>query len=924
MANKKIKKNAVVLTARDLLNGYTAEKYDQNLYNMTPLQMLPEAEKDDEWKKWNLDWLERVGIRQVAVEAPKMIKNYHLANGVLDKNDYIIGEGNDMSGVVSAIVGETENKIPLKYYPVIPNVVNVLIGEFTKRDNRIIAIATDEFSQSEDEDAKMEQLKSLLTQKMEQDKLVSLMNMGVDTGSDKPEVQQMIQQELDLAKQMAELQTKFKNYRSIPEQWANHKILEDNDRFNMYQLETIGFRDMLVTDREFWHVKLLEDDYVLELWNPINVFYHKSPDKQYVSDGNYVGRILLMSVADVIDLYGDKMTEEQVLELKEGYRVATNLPLVDNAYAGRLDMYTNYSKPYPNSINNVTWGKHMDGQFAKVLNGQAPTNNDFNFAWYDINRAPVDYLSALDSPGMVRVTEGYWKTQRKIGELTVINEGGEKDVKTVDENFKVTVLPIYDKSITKDDCADNLIYGEHVEWTWINEVRWGIKINSAISTFYSRSYTGFEPIYIGGDPLPFQFKGQDILYGARLPVEGFVSSERNSYSSSLVDKMKSYQIMFNVLNNQIMEMLADDIGNVIIIDQNMIPRNSLGGEWGKNNFPMFYQIMKDYQIAAVDTSMQSMGAGVNFNNMQQVNMSKTEQIITRLKLADWAKQQAFEVVGITPQRLGSVAASESATGVRQAVNNSYAQTEPYFDAHMNHLMPRVRQMMLDAAQFITSTKPNSRVRYLNRDDENEFFNIEGHRLLLRDFRIFAKSTANVKEMLEQLRKLAVENNTSGGSLYELSQMMVAQSPAEIISKLRAADEKRQEDVQAQRDHETQMQQMQQEAMDKENQRQDYWRGKELEKDILVAEIRASQSKTNDVNHDGMPDPLQALDLMEKQKMNAETILNLKDKSQLDRQKHEDGTQLERDKMQLEREKMGSQERIEAMKLKNPVVGEKKR
>lgn len=100
----------------------------------------------------------------------------------------------------------------------------------------------------------------------------------------------------------------------------------------------------------------------------------------------------------------------------------------------------------------------------------------------------------------------------------------------------------------------------------------GVKINSSLSTYYTRNFSDFEPIYISGDPIPFQFKGKNNLYGCKLPVEGKIFSERNTRSSSLVDKMKPHQINYNIVNNQIVEMLADEIGNVMVFDQNMIPR----------------------------------------------------------------------------------------------------------------------------------------------------------------------------------------------------------------------------------------------------------------------------------------------------------------------------------------------------------------
>lgn len=913
----KIKKGAVVLTSRDLLNGYTANGLDFNIYNMTPLQMICAEEKDENWKKWNLDWMERAGLRQLWKDSRSLIKNYHLANGVIDKSDYIIGPDNEHSDMVQVIAQDNMNTIPIRFFPIIPNVVNTLEAEHAKRDSRIIAKQVDEQYLNEMDEYKMGLVSQILAAQAEQKKTEQLTSMGIDMGD--PTQAKQAQQEIDAAKQLAQAEVQFKNYRGIGEQWANHILQRDDSRFRMYQLENLGFRDSLVADREFWHIRMTEDDYKPEIWNPINTFYHKSPETRYISEGNYVGRILLMSIPDVIDMYGDKMTEEQMLELKNGYRIINQLPLVDDAYSDQKQFYTNYSQSHPKSIQNVTWGQYLDGKFVQSMDKPQSNSAFSSMSWYDMSKISTDYFTTLEGPGMVRVTEAYWKSQRKVGKLTRITAEGELIKSIVDENYKVTQKPIYDKSIHQVESDTNLVFGEHIDWTWINEVRFGIKINSSLSTYYTRSYTNFDPIYIGGDPIPFQFKGQDNLYGCKLPVEGKIFSERNSYSNSMVGRMKSYQISFNIFNNQILEMVADEVGNVIVIDQNMIPRNSLNGEWGKYNYPMFHQVMRDYNLAAVDTSMRATEGAVNFQHFQQVDLTKTNQIMSRVQLAEWAKAQAYEVVGISKERLGTVQASTSATGVQQAVNNSYAQTEIYFEQHMNDLMPRVRQMMLDAAQFFTATKPKSRITYLNSQDENVFFQIEGYRLLMADFDIQARSTADVKKLVQDLQQLARENNTAGGSLYEYAQMMVTQSPSEIIAKLKEADDKRMQNEQGQKDHEMQLQQQQQQFLaneeDKKAEREDYWEGKRLETQIMVAEIRASQSKTNDLNGNGIPDPLEALDMIEQQKMNAGSLLNMQQKLDLDRQKHQDTTNMAREKLQVEREKMLSDQKIEQMKAK---------
>ena len=76
---------------------------------------------------------------------------------------------------------------------------------------------------------------------------------------------------------------------------------------------------------------------------------------------------------------------------------------------------------------------------------------------------------------------------------------------------------------------------------------------------------GFSPIYIGIDknkigPLRFQFKGDNSLYGCKLPVEGAVFSDRNTKSTALIDLMKPFQIGYNIVNNQIADILVDELG----------------------------------------------------------------------------------------------------------------------------------------------------------------------------------------------------------------------------------------------------------------------------------------------------------------------------------------------------------------------------
>ena len=79
---------------------------------------------------------------------------------------------------------------------------------------------------------------------------------------------------------------------------------------------------------------------------------------------------------------------------------------------------------------------------------------------------------------MFRVMNLYWRSMKKMGWLTKLGKDGQIDFQDwVTEDFIVTEKPRYDNSIIKDKTKNNCIYGEHIDWTWINEWRRVIKIS---------------------------------------------------------------------------------------------------------------------------------------------------------------------------------------------------------------------------------------------------------------------------------------------------------------------------------------------------------------------------------------------------------------------------------------------------------------
>ena len=80
-----------------------------------PLQFLPKKDKTEEWAAWNLDWLEWQGLKQIRRNARRLMKNYKLAKGIIDRTDYIIEEDNEFSiyNLKSIIIYLQENIIQI-------------------------------------------------------------------------------------------------------------------------------------------------------------------------------------------------------------------------------------------------------------------------------------------------------------------------------------------------------------------------------------------------------------------------------------------------------------------------------------------------------------------------------------------------------------------------------------------------------------------------------------------------------------------------------------------------------------------------------------------------------------------------------------------------------------------------------------------
>jgi hypothetical protein len=893
-----------IFNALDLKNGAKSKHNRLNSISQ-PLQFVSGKEKDEDWAAWNLDWLEWQGLKQLRKNARRLMKNYKLAQGIIDRTDYIAEENNEMKDVVEQLSASSEMEaLELKFYPIIPNVVNTLVAEFSKRNKRVTFRAVDEYTHNEIIERKKEEIEDVLVKYAEAKLMNQMIEMGADMEDPKVQEQMQAQMQPDVLQKLPEINEFYaKDYEVLAEKWASKQHIIDEERFKMDELEERGFRDKLIADREFWHMKMLEDDYDVELWNPVLTFYHKSPNARYISEGNFVGKIEMFTPSDVIDQYGWLMNEDQLYSLQSAYPIGA---------AG----YTIAGTPNDGSFYDATksheWNTGSPSlgyrQFTSMRDNMVHGGNDI-VEW--VLAESEDFIH--DAPNMLRVTTSYWKSQRKIGHLTKIDDAGKVHTEIISEEYDVTDVPVYNTTLIQNKTTQNLLHGEHIEWVWINHVWGGVKIGPNQPSFMGvENSSGVDPIYLGINqnrikPLKFQFKGDNTLYGCKLPVEGRVFSDRNTKSTSLVDSMKPFQIGYNIVNNQISDILIDEIGTVVMLDQNTLPKHSLGEDWGKGNLAKAYVAMKDFSMLPLDTSIANTENPLNFQHFQQLDLSQTNRLMSRIQLAQFFKQQAFEQVGVNAQRMGQpVGQNVTATEVEQTQVGSYAQTEMHFVEHCDHLMPRVHQMRTDLAQWYHSTNPSVRLQHMTTLDERVNFEINGTELLLRELNVYCTTKANHRKMLEQMQQLSMSNNTSGASIYDLGKIMQADSMGSLNVALKQVEQKNQAIKSEERAHQEKMAQMQSEQATKEKAMELDAVAQEAEKDrrkdVLVAEIKASGfGAMQDMNQNNQSDFVDNMEKIKKTEAYEQTTNIQQQKVNNNQSQNAEKQNLKREDMALKRE-----------------------
>jgi hypothetical protein len=527
-----------------------------------------------------------------------------------------------------------------------------------------------------------------------------------------------------------------------------------------------------------------------------------------------------------------------------------------------------------------TFGEYLTAkQIGEMYDNNFSDPNSKQMGWegaldQDIFDNYIDFdwsSSDGDSHKWIRVVHVEWRSLRKIGFLKYMDLNGEMQETIVNDKYR--------KDEQKGDIS--------IEWQWVPEIWEGTKIGNEI--------------YVNMRPKPNQHRDIDDMTTCKLGFYGLSYNNLNAESVSMVDRIKPYQYLYNIMMYRLELDIASDKGKKFLADINQIP-SSMGLDM--NKWLYYFDAMGIAWVNPQEEGKRNQQSG--FNQWQTLDLSMGQTIQQKVQMLEYLENRAGDVAGVTKQREGQIGASELATNARQAVVQSSHITEEWFYAH-NILKREVLTGLLEASKIAYANEPK-KIQYV-LDDMSISTILLDEKFSEASYGIFLSDSARDQETMEILKQLthaALQNQQA--DLSDVVKMLTTDSPEEIKVLLEAAEEKKREQaLQQQREQIESQKEMQDKQLAQEQEKQEFEKYKtdtNNETKIVVAEIGAHSREDNDKNNNQVPDDLEV------QRLQTETQVNNQKAS------------IEERKLAVKEKEISSKERIEKEKVRSQKAKDK--
>ena len=264
-----------------------------------PQQKLPLSKKNKKWRESCLEAFIDLSNQGVNQRKDDLKRLYDYYNGVILEDDY---------RYVTQPYGKSRNNFPSKMrnYPIIKPIIDLLLGEKSKRPLNYTVTVQNGDAVSEKEKAKQQVIFQNLQQRFIQ--MMAKTNPELVENIETPE-------DIPLPKDVAaQFDNSYVDNRAIKGQHALTYIMQSEEIYEKLQK---GWFHFLVSGEVYTHRGVRSKEPFYEIINPIDVDYDKDPDIEFVEDGDWALVRKYVHASTVVDHFYDFLNDEEVLSLEE-------------------------------------------------------------------------------------------------------------------------------------------------------------------------------------------------------------------------------------------------------------------------------------------------------------------------------------------------------------------------------------------------------------------------------------------------------------------------------------------------------------------------------------------------------------------------------------------------------------------------------
>ena len=594
----------------------------------------------------------------------------------------------------------------------------------------------------------------------------------------------------------------WQDYREIrANALLNHYIKE----YNMPLLFNNGFMDAMTVGEEIYQCDIVGGEPVIMKVDPLKIRIFKSGYSNKIEDADMIILEDYWSPGQIIDTFYDVLTQKDIEYIEKapytlGQASADSMDNIDDR-AG--------------FVNNYMIGDEITSQEG--------------FFWDPLGTADGVNSSLLpfDMVGNIRVLRVYWKSRRRI-----------KKVKSYDPETGEEIFNFYPETyvINKDN-------GEEEQILYINEAWEATKIG--------------EKIYVNMRPKVVQYNKLSSPSRCHFGIVGSIYNLNGNRPFSLVDMMKNYNYLYDVIHDRLNKFMAKNWGKILRLDIAKIPKGWNIEKW------MYYAkanglaVEDSFREGNIGAATGKLAGAMNNASSGIIDAEFGNSIQSQINLLEFIKMEMSDVAGISRQREGQISNRETVGGVERATLQSSHITEYLFIQH-DDVKKRALECFLETAKIALKGR-SKKFQYILSDSSMRVMDIDGDEFAESDYGLLVdngQGTQELSQKLDMLAQAALQNQTLSFStimkLYNSSSL--AEKQRIVENDERKIQERNAQAQQQQLEVQQQEAQMKQEAEMAKMQLEDTLNQRDNETKILVAQIAASV-KVNQGDTDGIQEPM---------------------------------------------------------------------